>query len=108
VAIVKTPSCTETGRSSSCMPQWINDLEVARSNPLYARALSRLAPFARVVFVDRHGMGLSDRLAATDVPPLETLMEDLQIGRTVTGVRVRGHASQRERAPRRVGNRGAG
>jgi pimeloyl-ACP methyl ester carboxylesterase len=31
-----------------------------------------------VVFVDRRGMGLSDRLSTTDVPPLETLMKDLR------------------------------
>ena len=60
-------------------PQWINNLEVAWSNPLFARFLHRLASFARVVFVDRRGMGLSDRLSATDAPPLETLMEDLRV-----------------------------
>jgi class 3 adenylate cyclase len=59
-------------------PQWINNLEIAWSNPLFARFLNRLASFARVLFVDRRGMGLSDRLSATDVPPLETLMEDLR------------------------------
>ena len=51
-------------------PQWINNLEVAWGNPLFARFLNRLASFARVVFVDRRGMGLSDRLSATDAPPL--------------------------------------
>jgi class 3 adenylate cyclase len=60
-------------------PQWINNLEVAWSNPLYARFLNRLASFARVAFIDRRGMGLSDRLSATEVPPLETLMEDLRV-----------------------------
>jgi class 3 adenylate cyclase/alpha-beta hydrolase superfamily lysophospholipase len=60
-------------------PQWINNLEVAWSNPLFARFLNRLGSFARVVFVDRRGMGLSDRLSATDVPPLETLTEDLHV-----------------------------
>jgi pimeloyl-ACP methyl ester carboxylesterase len=57
------------------VPQWINNLEVAWSNPLHARFLTRLASFGRVVFVDRRGMGLSDRLSATDVPPLETLVD---------------------------------
>jgi class 3 adenylate cyclase len=60
-------------------PQWINNLEVAWGNPLFARFLNRLASFARVAFVDRRGMGLSDRLSATDAPPLETLMEDLRV-----------------------------
>jgi len=60
-------------------PPWINNLEVAWTNPLYARFLNRLGSSARVVFVDRRGMGLSDRLSATDAPPLETLMEDLRV-----------------------------
>lgn len=60
-------------------PQWINNLEVAWSNKLVAKFLRRLGSFARVVFVDRRGMGLSDRLSATDVPPLETLVEDLRV-----------------------------
>ena len=60
-------------------PQWINNLEIAWSNRLYAQFLSRLASFARVVFVDRRGMGLSDRFSASDVPPLETLVEDLRV-----------------------------
>ena len=45
-------------------PAWINNLEVAWSNPLYARFLNRLGPSARVVFFDRRGMGL---LAVTRV-----------------------------------------
>ena len=61
------------------VPQWINNLELVWSNPLFARFLNQLGSFARVVFVDRRGMGLSDRLSATDVPPLETLMEDLRV-----------------------------
>jgi class 3 adenylate cyclase/pimeloyl-ACP methyl ester carboxylesterase len=61
------------------VPQWINNLEVAWANPLYARFLQRIGSFARVVFVDRRGMGLSDRLSATDVPPLETLVQDLHV-----------------------------
>ena len=60
-------------------PQWINNLEIAWSNRLNAQFLSRLGSFARVVYVDRRGMGLSDRLPATDVPPLDTLVEDLRV-----------------------------
>jgi class 3 adenylate cyclase len=60
-------------------PQFINNLEVAWSNPLLARFLKRLGSFARVLFFDRRGMGLSDRFSAEDVPPLETLAEDLRV-----------------------------
>jgi class 3 adenylate cyclase len=61
------------------VPQWINNLELAWSNRLYAGFLRRLGSFARVVVVDRRGVGLSDRLAAGDSPPLETLIEDLRV-----------------------------
>ena len=59
-------------------PQWINNLELAWTNPLFARFLTRLGSLGRVAFFDRRGTGLSDRLAATDAPPLETLMDDLE------------------------------
>ena len=59
-------------------PQWINNLELAWSNPLFGRFLVRLGSIGRVAFFDRRGTGLSDRLAATDAPPLETLMDDLE------------------------------
>src|SRR5262245_48494716 len=59
-------------------PQWINNLELAWSNPLFARFLRRLGSLGTIAFLDRRGMGLSDRLAATDAPPLETLMDDLE------------------------------
>jgi len=60
-------------------PQWINNLEIAWSNPALAQFLTRLGSFARVLFFDRRGTGLSDRLSAQDVPPLETLVEDLRV-----------------------------
>lgn len=46
--------------------------------PLFGKFLRRLGSLGRVVFLDRRGTGLSDRLAATDAPPLETLMDDLE------------------------------
>jgi class 3 adenylate cyclase/alpha-beta hydrolase superfamily lysophospholipase len=60
-------------------PQWINNLDVAWQNPVFARFLNRLGSFAQVLFFDRRGMGLSDRLSAEDAPPLETLVEDLRV-----------------------------
>ena len=60
-------------------PQYINHLEFAWSNPAVARFLKRLATFSQVLFFDRRGMGLSDRLSPEDVPPLETLVEDLRV-----------------------------
>ena len=47
--------------------------------PSYARALERLASFSRLIMVDRRGTGLSDRFSPRDLPPLETLIEDLTV-----------------------------
>ena len=45
----------------------------------YAHFLRRLSSFCRLIVVDRRGSGLSDRLSPDDLPPLETLVEDLRI-----------------------------
>src|SRR5262245_21668603 len=39
--------------------------------------LTRLGSFARVVILDRRGIGLSDRLYPKDLPPLEVVMDDI-------------------------------
>jgi class 3 adenylate cyclase len=61
------------------VPPWVSNLEVIWENPLYARFLSRLAAFARLIVVDPRGMGLSDRFAPADAPPMEVLMEDIGV-----------------------------
>ena len=68
------------------VPPWVSNLEVIWENPLYARFLGRLAAFARLIVVDPRGMGLSDRFAPADVPPLEVLMEDLGVVMDSAGV----------------------
>jgi class 3 adenylate cyclase len=47
--------------------------------PAYAQFLRRLGSFCRLVVIDRRGCGLSDRLSPSDLPPLETLAEDLGV-----------------------------
>ena len=47
--------------------------------PLYARFLTSLASFSRLIVIDRRGTGLSDRFSPDDLPPLETLAEDLGV-----------------------------
>ena len=61
------------------LPAFINNIEIAWESPDYARFLRRLASFARVIFMDRRGTGLSDRMSPADLPPLETLMDDLRV-----------------------------
>lgn len=47
--------------------------------PSYARFLTMLASFSRLIVVDRRGTGLSDRFSPADLPPLGTLAEDLTV-----------------------------
>jgi len=61
------------------LPAFINNIEIAWESPQYARFLGRLASFSRLIFMDRRGTGLSDRMSPTDLPPLEILMDDLVV-----------------------------
>ena len=46
-------------------------------SPHLARFLRGLAGHARLLVMDRRGWGCSDRFSPSDVPPLETLTDDL-------------------------------
>jgi class 3 adenylate cyclase len=61
------------------LPAFVNNIEIAWESPHYARFLQRLASFSRLIFMDRRGTGLSDRLSPSDLPPLEVLMDDLLV-----------------------------
>jgi class 3 adenylate cyclase len=61
------------------LPGFIGNLDLAWEYPPYARFLRRLASFSRLILMDRRGTGLSDRLSPEDLPPLEVLMDDLQV-----------------------------
>jgi class 3 adenylate cyclase len=61
------------------LPAFVNNIEIAWESPHYARFLRRLASFSRLIFMDRRGTGLSDRLSPSDLPPLEVLMDDLLV-----------------------------
>lgn len=54
---------------------WISNIERVWEEPRFARFLSRLASFSRLILFDKRGTGLSDR--PTDTPTLEERMEDL-------------------------------
>ena len=45
------------------VPGWISNIEMARELPEFARFLGRLASFARLIWFDKRGTGLSDRVA---------------------------------------------
>ena len=59
------------------VPGWISNVETAWEEPTVARWYERLASFSRLILLDKRGTGLSDRVAETDLPTLETRMQDV-------------------------------
>ena len=60
-----------------CVPGFISNLYWNWELPQFSRMLTGLGSFARVVIMDRRGIGLSDRLSPQDLPPLEVVMDDI-------------------------------
>ncbi len=59
------------------VPGWVSHVEAAWSEPTLARFFERLATFSRLILFDKRGTGLSDRVAESDLPTLETRMGDV-------------------------------
>jgi class 3 adenylate cyclase len=59
-------------------PGWVSHVELAFEDPEQGRFLRRLASFARLIFFDKRGTGLSDRVADDRLPTLEDRMDDLR------------------------------
>jgi pimeloyl-ACP methyl ester carboxylesterase/DNA-binding CsgD family transcriptional regulator len=55
---------------------WVSHLDYFWAEPSFARFLSRLAAFSRLILFDKRGTGLSDRV--TDLPTLEQRMDDIR------------------------------
>src|SRR5262245_1193528 len=55
---------------------WLSHIEFAWENPDYARFLTRLASFSRLIRFDRRGMGLSDRDVGSST--LEERVDDIR------------------------------
>jgi class 3 adenylate cyclase len=60
-----------------CVPGFISNLYWNWDLPEFRRMLTGLGSFARVVIMDRRGVGLSDRLSPKDLPSLEVVMDDI-------------------------------
>ena len=60
------------------MPGWISNVEAAWDEPTMARFFERLASFSRLILFDKRGTGLSDRVRESDLPTLETRMDDVR------------------------------
>ena len=68
------------------VPGFISNLYWNWELPEYRRMLTRLGSFARVVILDRRGIGLSDRLYPKDLPSLEVVMDDVLVVMDAAGV----------------------
>ena len=55
---------------------WVSHLEEFWTEPSFARFLTRLASFSRLIIFDKRGTGLSDRV--TELPTLEQRMDDVR------------------------------
>jgi pimeloyl-ACP methyl ester carboxylesterase len=60
------------------VPGWVTNIESLWDEPHSIRFLDRLASFSRVILFDKRGTGLSDRVPVTDMPTLETRMDDVR------------------------------
>jgi class 3 adenylate cyclase/pimeloyl-ACP methyl ester carboxylesterase len=47
-------------------------------HPAFTRFARALARFSRVIITDRRGLGCSERFTPRDIPPIETLVDDLR------------------------------
>jgi class 3 adenylate cyclase len=57
---------------------FVSNMELNWQEPSYARFLSRIASFSRLITFDKRGTGLSDRVAEDRLPTLEQRMDDLR------------------------------
>jgi pimeloyl-ACP methyl ester carboxylesterase len=58
------------------VPGFVSSIEASWEEAHFARFLTRLGSFARVILFDKRGTGLSDRV--TDIPSLEVRMDDVR------------------------------
>ena len=58
------------------VPGFVSHLEIALENPAIRHIADRLSSFARLIVFDKRGTGMSDPV--TDVPTLETRMDDVR------------------------------
>jgi pimeloyl-ACP methyl ester carboxylesterase/DNA-binding winged helix-turn-helix (wHTH) protein len=57
---------------------WVSHLEYSWQEPSFARFLTRLASFSRLILFDKRGTGLSDPVPLSELPTLEQRVTDVQ------------------------------
>ena len=60
------------------VPGSVSHLQVAWEAPDYAHYFGRLASFARVIFFDKRGTGMSDPVSPDSLPGLDQRMDDVR------------------------------
>ena len=60
------------------VPGWVSNVELNWQEPSYARFLTRITSFARLILFDKRGTGLSDRVRDDALPSLEQRMDDVR------------------------------
>lgn len=66
---------------------WVSHIELLWEYPPAARAMERLASFARVIHFDKRGTGLSDPVPTDRLPTLERRMDDVRAVMDAAGSR---------------------
>jgi pimeloyl-ACP methyl ester carboxylesterase len=66
---------------------WVSHLEMFWAEPSFARFLTRLSGFARLIVFDKRGTGLSDRVPIAQLPSLEVRMDDVRAVMAAVGSR---------------------
>jgi pimeloyl-ACP methyl ester carboxylesterase len=66
---------------------WVSHLEMFWAEPSFARFLTRLSGFARLIVFDKRGTGLSDRVPLSELPSLEVRMDDVRAVMAAAGSR---------------------
>lgn len=57
---------------------WVSHLDMFWTEPSFARFLTRLGSFGRLIVFDKRGTGLSDRVQPNELPTLEQRMDDVR------------------------------
>jgi pimeloyl-ACP methyl ester carboxylesterase/DNA-binding CsgD family transcriptional regulator len=60
------------------VPGFLSNLDLQAEDPGFAHLMRRLTSFARVILIDKRGMGLSDRIEPHDLPGVAERMEDIR------------------------------
>jgi class 3 adenylate cyclase/pimeloyl-ACP methyl ester carboxylesterase len=68
----------EGARDLVLVPGFVSHVEHFWDDPGVARFLRRLASFSRLIFFDKRGTGLSDRVPDSELPTLEQRMDDVR------------------------------